>query len=126
MEAVILGIGLNVNQGGGDFPPSLKDRATSLRLLLGRPVARVPLLRAFLAEFEGLYLKEGKGKGGDRDYLAEAALYSATLGRRVRVTAGGAVVEGTALRLDPDGALIVRTGEGTVRILTGEAEEARD
>ncbi|MCL6615511.1 MAG: biotin--[acetyl-CoA-carboxylase] ligase, partial [Firmicutes bacterium] len=122
VEAVILGIGLNVNQDEGDFPPPLRPHATSLRLLLGRPVARVPLLRTFLAHFEELYLGEREGR---RDYLVEAAAHSATLGRRVRVVTGGAAVEGTALRLDPDGALVLRTGEGTVRILTGEVEEVR-
>ncbi|MGQ9778925.1 MAG: biotin--[acetyl-CoA-carboxylase] ligase [Bacillota bacterium] len=123
VEAVILGIGLNANQTEEDFPPAIRPFATSLRVILGREVRRVPLLRSFLAHFERLYFQEVKERS--RDYLREAAAYSATLGRRVRVTTGGMAVEGTALRLDPDGALVLSTAEGERRVLTGEVEEAR-
>jgi BirA family biotin operon repressor/biotin-[acetyl-CoA-carboxylase] ligase len=37
---VVVGIGINVLQEEGDFPPGLEPPATSLRLAAGRPVAR--------------------------------------------------------------------------------------
>ena len=121
-ELVVLGLGLNVNQSAADFPPELRERATSLRLCLGSEVRRVPILRSFLAAFEGLY--EGGRADGFRGALAEAAANSATLGRRVQVAYGGAVLSGLAARLDPDGALVLETERGPVRVMTGETEEA--
>ncbi|QXD14302.1 biotin--[acetyl-CoA-carboxylase] ligase [Rhodocaloribacter litoris] len=51
--AVILGIGLNVNQD--TFPPSLAERATSLLLAAGRLVPRPPLLACLLERLEARY-----------------------------------------------------------------------
>ena len=120
-EQVVLGIGLNVNQIATDFPADVRQRATSLRLLIGQPVRRVPILQGFLEEFEELYA--GIRRHGYHEILAEATAHSATLGRRVRVIAGSSVVVGTALHMDPDGALVVETGSGPKRVLTGETEE---
>ena len=120
-ELVVLGLGLNVNQSAADFPPELRMRATSLRLCLGREVRRLPILRAFLAAFEELYLG-GRGDGF-RSALAEATANSATLGRQVQVACGGATLAGLAVRLDPDGALVLETESGPVRVMTGETEE---
>lgn len=117
---VILGVGVNINQRTEDFSEELRERATSLRAVLGRPAPRLPVLRAFLSSFEELYA--GIGRNRCETVLAEAAAHSATLGRRVRVTAGGRVFEGLALRLDPDGALVLGNDEGEARILTGEVE----
>jgi len=41
------------------------------------------------------------------------------------VVAGGTAVEGTAVRLDPDGALVVATAGGERRFFTGEVEALR-
>ena len=51
--AVILGIGLNVNQT--DFPPDLVDTATSMRLATGRPLPRPTVFAKLLAELETRY-----------------------------------------------------------------------
>lgn len=51
--AVILGIGLNVNQT--DFPPELDDTATSMRLATGRPLPRPTVFAKLLAELEARY-----------------------------------------------------------------------
>jgi biotin-(acetyl-CoA carboxylase) ligase len=42
------------------------------------------------------------------------------LGRRVEWEAGGATQQGTAENVDEDGALIVRTERGMVRVISGE------
>jgi BirA family biotin operon repressor/biotin-[acetyl-CoA-carboxylase] ligase len=51
--AVILGIGLNVNQT--DFPPDLDDTATSMRLATGRLLPRPTVFAKLLAELEARY-----------------------------------------------------------------------
>ena len=40
VKHVILGIGVDVNLGAGDFPSELRKLATSLKIELGRPVSR--------------------------------------------------------------------------------------
>ena len=40
LAAVLLGMGVNVAQGGGDFPPEVAGRATSVSLAAGAPVDR--------------------------------------------------------------------------------------
>lgn len=54
---VVLGIGLNVLQGEGDFAPELRGRASSLRLqaLPGRAVSRLAAAHAILARLEQHY-----------------------------------------------------------------------
>jgi BirA family biotin operon repressor/biotin-[acetyl-CoA-carboxylase] ligase len=52
---IVLGIGVNVNQAAGELPTDAPKRPTSLRLELGRELARTPLLAAILAELERGY-----------------------------------------------------------------------
>ena len=114
---IVLGVGLNVNSV--EFPPALAERATSLRLALGRPCDRTQLLVDFLAAFEPIYddfLARGPASG-----LAEWRRY-ADLGRMCRIDCDGAKVEGIATDIDDDGALLVRDDAGQVhRIVSGEA-----
>jgi BirA family biotin operon repressor/biotin-[acetyl-CoA-carboxylase] ligase len=114
---VVVGIGLNVN--AVDFPPEIAARATSLRRLLGRPLDRAVLLGAILESFEPLY-DEFIARGPAAAVAAWRA--RAALGERWRVSgAGASLIEGVALDIDPDGALLLRDDAGLVhRVLSGE------
>jgi BirA family biotin operon repressor/biotin-[acetyl-CoA-carboxylase] ligase len=52
---VILGIGVNVNQTAEELPADARKEPTSLRLELGEPVDRAPLLAAILLRLERAY-----------------------------------------------------------------------
>jgi BirA family transcriptional regulator, biotin operon repressor / biotin---[acetyl-CoA-carboxylase] ligase len=52
---VVLGIGINVNQSEAELPGGSAKPPTSVRLELGRRVARAPLLAAVLWELERAY-----------------------------------------------------------------------
>jgi BirA family biotin operon repressor/biotin-[acetyl-CoA-carboxylase] ligase len=52
---VTLGIGVNVNQSVADLPRDTAKPPTSLRVELGRELARAPLLAAILFELERAY-----------------------------------------------------------------------
>jgi BirA family biotin operon repressor/biotin-[acetyl-CoA-carboxylase] ligase len=54
---VVLGIGVNVNQTPEELPSGTVKPATSVRIELGREVARAPLLAAILLELERGYDK---------------------------------------------------------------------
>src|SRR5439155_806712 len=116
----VLGVGVNVSLQMHDFPEELRPVATSLLLESGERQPR-PLVCARLLEHieEWLSLHETEGFGPVADRWREL---SSTLGRRVRIT-GADPIEGDAVDLAEDGALLVRTGRGAlVRGLAGDGE----
>lgn len=111
---LVVGVGVNVNQGIGDFPPELYEKAVSLQLIKGAEVSRKQLLQEFLAVYEdGYHRLNGMG-------LSEAVEYArqntATLGKRVKISQGfGRELTGTALDLEADGSLRLREENGVIR-----------
>ena len=64
VQYVILGLGLNVNSEGEDFPPELQDSITSISLSTGRKQDLEATARLFLREMAMLYervVREGCG-----------------------------------------------------------------
>lgn len=122
--AVVVGVGLNVSTR----PDELPETGTSLAVVTGGPVDRAPLLLAFLRAVERRYL-DWCGPLGDPvasglagDYLA----WCSTVGRPVTVTMpDGSTLEGTADAVDWDGRLVVRTGDGTVELASGDVQHVR-
>jgi BirA family biotin operon repressor/biotin-[acetyl-CoA-carboxylase] ligase len=119
VEQVVVGVGLNVN--GTAFPAELAARATSLRLALGRPVDRAPLLAALLGTLEPR-LDDFDRRGAAAAVEAFAA--HGALPERCRVATPGRpneMLEGVAVGVDPDGALRLRDDAGTIhRVISGE------
>jgi BirA family transcriptional regulator, biotin operon repressor / biotin---[acetyl-CoA-carboxylase] ligase len=116
----VLGVGFNVSLQMHDFPEKLRPVATSLLLESGERQPR-PVVCARLLEHveEWLSLHETEGFGPVADRWREL---SSTLGRRVRIT-GADPIEGDAVDLAEDGALLVRAAGGTlVRVLAGDVE----
>jgi len=117
----ILGVGFNVSLQMSDFPEELRPVATSLLIESGERQPR-PLVCARLLEHleEWLSLHETEGFGPVADRWREL---SSTLGRRVRISSEGEAVEGDAVDLADDGALLVRAPGGVlVRVLAGDVE----
>lgn len=99
-----IGLGLNVNNDPqiGDFA------ATSLQLLLGRPVPRREILVAFLDAFEK------RISAFDAHTVIDAwKACNVTLGRLVRVVTVKETLEGTAVDVDAFGGLILRMADGS-------------
>lgn len=114
---VIVGVGLNVNLTAADLPADLVGRATSVRLEIGAPVSRPPLLAAFLNALEAL-LHEWL-KGGDLGpFVGEIESCSVLAGKRIRVDVGQRTVEGLAVGLATDGRLRLRTDNGTEMLIS--------
>jgi BirA family transcriptional regulator, biotin operon repressor / biotin---[acetyl-CoA-carboxylase] ligase len=110
----VLGLGVNVTTAREDFPPELRDTATSLRIAgVERDVEEV--LAAILAALdERLPQPAGEVLSAWRDL-------DALLGERVRWRDG----EGTAASIDDAGALQVDTGCGRVALDAGEVHLLR-
>jgi len=112
----VLGIGLNVNN---EIPEELEDSAVSMKGLLGFEVDLDEVLQRILRALSYWYSLFKSGR--HREILDAVRRRSAVLGRHVRVIEDGEVLlEGTALDIDDDGALVVETDEGTKRVLYGD------
>ena len=119
---VVVGIGVNANQGAEDFPPELHDRAGSLARSLGRPVDRVALAGRLLARLDTLY--RGWPENAP-DIVAGCEARNILRGKRLRSVNGA--FTGTVEGFAPDGGLLLRTGtDGERRIVhAGEVILAR-
>jgi BirA family biotin operon repressor/biotin-[acetyl-CoA-carboxylase] ligase len=117
LDYAIVGIGLNVNTRFGDAPADVQARAISLRDVLGRDLIREHVLASLLENFGRRYEDLMRHR---RSPAAEYASHLETLGQRVTVQAGEARIEGIALRVQDDGALIVQTEAGERAIAWGE------
>jgi BirA family biotin operon repressor/biotin-[acetyl-CoA-carboxylase] ligase len=108
----VIGIGLNVNHETADFPPELREIATSLRIVAGRSFRRADLLVALL---HALAARIARPFAETREAWAESSL---TLGQRVKLTTLRGVLHGQAVGLDPSGALLLRLESGEIEIVT--------
>jgi len=124
-EAVVVGIGLNVDTTAAELPV---ENATSLALAGAGAVDRTDLLTAILRRLDAR-VAQWVDCGGDADACGLAAAYRAacsTIGRSVRITlADGVTVVGTALDVDGVGRLTVRTADGEQTVGAGDVEHLR-
>lgn len=120
--AVVVGAGVNVTLGRDELPV---PTATSLLLEGATTVNTTVLLTDYLRQAARLYTgflraggKAGEPIDGGSSLRERVAATMATLGAPVRAEMpGGATVEGTAAGLEPDGALTVRTTDGTTTVV---------
>jgi len=110
IKFVNLGIGINANN-----PISLyEEGATSIKEELGRDISRKELLMCVLNEIEKRRSLLGK------EIISEWKALSSTINKKVRIIMQDEVVEGEAIDIDTDGALILRTDKGIRRIIAGD------
>jgi BirA family biotin operon repressor/biotin-[acetyl-CoA-carboxylase] ligase len=119
LQYAVAGIGLNVNLDAADFPPDLRETATSLSIEAGAAFDRERLFASFLNEWEsmyGLYLHRGFGVIRT---IWEA--HNATLHRRVAVATPEGETAGVAVAVDEHGGLVLRRDDGShVTVYAGE------
>lgn len=141
---LVIGVGLNVNVNEEDFPPDIKDVATSLKIAAGRAkksneqegknskksgkaefpgtgekINRAELLREMLRQLERYYLVWQRH--GLAPVLREWKKSSVNLGQKVRVISSGEVWEGICEDVDFDGTLLLRLPDGSIkRFVAGE------
>ena len=125
IKYVVLGLGLNVNHDRGDFAPDIAGTATSLKIVKGRVGDRATLLGRLVREMERSY-PDLLTEEGRSSVAAAAQDVSVLIGRLVTVNGLGEVAAGKAVRIDPDGALVIDTGsDREERILAGDVEIVR-
>ena len=110
---VVVGVGINVKNR---IPEELKDRAISL----SEVSEDVSITGTFSRVCEEISKLVNGFPENWSAILDEWRAKSDTLKREVRVNLHGEVIEGVALDVDEDGALIVRTRKGLERVISGE------
>ncbi|WP_144921288.1 biotin--[acetyl-CoA-carboxylase] ligase [Halorubrum salsamenti] len=115
---LVAGIGVNANTDAETLPAG----ATSLLEELGEPVDRRRFVATLLERFAAL---AGTPDRMDR-VLPAWRERASTLGRRVRVDTPNGPVTGTAVDVEPPGALAIDTDDGTRRVHAGDCEHLRD
>lgn len=114
---VVLGVGLDANLDPGDL--NVPDYgATTLRAELGRDVDPPELLRTLLDHLN-FELERIEDFGA---VLEDWRALDRTLGRDVKVRRTDEVLEGRAVGINSEGALILRTQDRTVELFEGDVE----
>lgn len=111
LQAVIVGIGININAPLAAFPEELRDKASSLLIASGQPVDRAAFTAHLLTRLEKLYVLWLEGgfpvvRSAWEGYAADL------LGKPITVAAPDGTIAGIVMGIDQDGALLVQEGQG--------------
>lgn len=121
MVPVVLGVGINLNQAGADFPKEIRGTATSFYRSSGRKVDRRIFLQKLLFQLEETYHWVVERRFPK--VLGEWRKRSSTLGHQVKVVQPHRSFYGQAVDIDEKGALLVRNDIGQVeRVTSGDVE----
>ncbi len=117
---VIIGIGLNINTKKELLPKG----ATSIMEESGVEMSRVEVVRGLLRNLDKYYALYKSGRV--EEIIKEYKEFSNFLGTRVQVTYHDTKIEGYAIDVDRDGALILRMDSGlNERVLAGDVTMLR-
>ena len=105
LEYAVVGIGVNTARAA--FPAELAAVATSVGNACGSDVSNNRLIAEICNEMEALYPELASG-----EFMAESRARSNVVGRRVMVARGEERFTATALDIDEQGGLVVRTEAG--------------
>lgn len=121
VQALLIGIGLNVNHDTQDFPEEIQPIATSLAMEEGEFINRAELIANvlyYLETYTDQYVREGFSQL--KEMWEEA---SCTIGQCVKVTTLREEFTGIATGINKDGVLQVKVDNGEVRpIYSGDIE----
>jgi len=120
IDFIVLGIGINVNASVKALPGT----ATSLSVELDRRVSRIDIVRSLLRNLEKEYfIFKERGFCAVRESVKKM---SDTLHKRVRVSIHNDVIEGEAVDIDEEGALVLRMDAGSFhRVVSGDVSLLR-
>jgi BirA family transcriptional regulator, biotin operon repressor / biotin---[acetyl-CoA-carboxylase] ligase len=122
LDYVVIGTGVNVGQRQDDFPEELREAATSVAIEGGRADVAA-LLAAYLSGLKRRYEPGGRAM---IEVLPEYRGLCDTIGRRVRATTtAGRQIDGEAVDVGDDGALVVSADGGVESVSFGDIEYLR-
>ena len=101
VSAVVLGIGLNVNEDKSDFPEALTENATSMFIESGSRFQRERVLAECLNSLENCFLEP------DETAIRNWTELCCHIGKQISFSSGGETVTGIFTRLDASGTAVV-------------------
>ncbi|NLY79935.1 MAG: biotin--[acetyl-CoA-carboxylase] ligase [Lysinibacillus sp.] len=113
VEGLLVGVGINTNQGPSDFPEELKDIATSIAIEEGSKVNRAELVAEILKYLE-MYTDEYV-ENGFKSIKQLWVEHSGTIGKRIKATTLREVIEGLAIGITDDGVLEIQLDHGEIK-----------
>lgn len=112
INAVIIGIGINVNQQIEHFPEDLREKATSLAIEVGKKLNRSTILQAILKEMEDLYIDYLENGFQVVKLLWES--YAVSIGKQIIARTINETILGKALGITDDGVLLLEDEKGSI------------
>lgn len=117
-RSLVVGIGLNVHLEETDLDDELRQRVQWLERLSGQAIDYNLLAAELCLCLEERYFDM---RNGDRQKIVDMwKKRSVTLGKEIRATSGNTIVEGEAVDIDENGALVLRTTDGNIKLHAGE------
>ena len=118
IDYVVVGIGVNVNEGAQDFPPELRDIAVSLAQALGKEQPRAALCAELIRRLDRLSCDWPSER---EHYLEAYRRYDRTVGKEILVISPGMERHAHALAIESDFSLRVRFDDGEeAKLQSGE------
>nr|WP_249310341.1 biotin--[acetyl-CoA-carboxylase] ligase [Bacillus sp. FJAT-49736] len=112
INAIIMGIGMNVNQKKDDFPLELQQVATSLSIESGKEISRSDLVKRILEKLEKYYLLYLEQGFAPLKLLWES--YAVSLGKDIVARTISGNISGKALGITDDGVLKIQDNTGKI------------
>lgn len=113
INAIIVGIGINVNQKRDDFPEEIQQIATSLAAESGQNISRARLMQEVFARLENLYQTYLKDGFFPIKLLWES--YALSIGKEIIARTVTGDIYGKALGITEDGVLNIQQADGEIR-----------
>ena len=119
VKSTIIGIGINVNLDKKDIPLELMGKATSIKIESNSAIDRMNLICRVLENLEEWYNLFERNEAND--IIKEWKSLAITIGRDVKVQSGNSFIEGRAVDIDENGALLIKDRNGVIqKVLSGD------
>ena len=112
INAIIIGIGINVNQQTEDYPEELRAIATSLSIETGEKLERAQLIKTLLLKLEQLYILYLEKGFYPIKLLWES--YAISIGKSITARTLSGSIHGKALGINEDGVLMIEDSSGKI------------
>lgn len=117
-RSLVVGVGLNIHLEETDLDDELRQRVQWLERLSGQAIDYNLLAAELCLCLEERYFDM---RNGDRQKIVDMwKKRSVTLGKKIRATSGNTIVEGEAVDIDENGALVLSTADGNIKLHAGE------
>ena len=114
VDYAIVGIGINCLQSTLDFPPELRDIATSVSKITNNTCSPARLAATLT---EALFDMSNRLLSDKQALMDRYRKLCMTVGQEIMVLQGDDIRYGTALNIDDDGGLLVKFSDGTEKVV---------